>query len=60
MARLRRRPIHVDVANVMADVVNSGSITAAASVHADGPAGSAVAYAAAISMFATNHGTSAR
>jgi trimeric autotransporter adhesin len=51
--------LHVDVANVVADVVNSGSITAAASVHADGPAGSAVAYAAAISMFATNHGTSA-
>lgn len=50
---------HVDVANVVADVVNSGSITATASVHANGPAGSAVAYAAAISMFATNHGTSA-
>ena len=50
---------HVDVANVVAEVVNSGSITAAASVHADGPAGSALAYAAGVSMFAINHGTSA-
>jgi hypothetical protein len=55
----RATAYHVDVANVVADVVNSGSITAAAVVHADGPAGSAIAYAAGISMFATNHGTSA-
>jgi uncharacterized protein with beta-barrel porin domain len=50
--------LHVDAANVVADVLNSGSFTVAASAVASGVSGSAYAFAGGISMTAANHGTS--
>ena len=49
----------VDAGNVVADVDNSGSITVAATVLADGARGSALAFAGGISMFAAYHATAA-
>ena len=50
---------YADDCNVIADVTNSGSINVLANVVSIGASGSDHAFAAGLTMFAANHGTSA-